>query len=58
MNDILTKEETLCGNNMSQQDSNAITEIIYEALMDRGIFTESFSWSLEVEYVPAGDLDD
>lgn len=58
MNDILTEEVALCGDNMSQQDSNAIVEIIYEALADRGIFTESFCWSLDVEYVPAGDLDD
>ena len=58
MNDILTEEVCLGRDNMSQQDSNAIAEIIYEALMDRGIFTESVSWSLDVEYVPAGDLDD
>jgi len=42
MNDFLTKEVELCGSNMSQQDSDAIGEIIYEALMERGIFCESF----------------
>jgi hypothetical protein len=41
MNDFLTKEVELCGSNMSQQDSDAIGEIIYEALMERGIFLEA-----------------
>ena len=58
MNDFLTKEIELCGSNMSQQDSDAIGEIIYEALMERGIFTESFSWCINVEYFPRSNDDE
>ena len=58
MNDFLTKKIELCGSDMSQQDSDAIGEIIYEALMERGIFTESFSWSVNVEYFPQENDDD
>ena len=58
MNDFLTKEIELCGSNMSQQDSDALGEIIYEALMERGIFTEGFSWSINVEYFPQENDDD
>ena len=57
MNDILTKEIELCGNNMSQQDSDSMAELIYDCLMERGIFVESFSWSINVEYTPQDDLD-
>ena len=57
MNDFLTKEIELCGSNMSQQDSDAIGEIIYEALMERGIFCEIFSWGINVEYFPQ-EIDD
>lgn len=58
MNDFLTKEVELCGSNMSQQDSDAIGEIIYEALMGRGIFCESLSWGINVEYFPQENDDE
>ena len=58
MNDFLTKEVELCGSNMSQQDSDAIGEIIYEALMERGIFCDSLSWSINVEYFPQENEDE
>lgn len=58
MNDFLTKEVELCGDDMSQQESDAIGEIIYEALMERGIFTESFSWGINVEYFPQENDDE
>lgn len=55
----MKKKIELCGSNMPEQDSNAIGEIIYEVLMERGIFTEGFSWSLSVEYLPqAGENND
>jgi len=43
---------TLNGDDVSRRDGEAISEAIYEALMDRGIFTGSFSWSLDVDYYP------
>ena len=58
MNDFLTKEIELCGSNMSQQDSDAIGKIIYEALMERGIFCASFSWGINVEYLSQEDDDE
>lgn len=58
MNDFLTKEVELCGDDMLQQESDAIGEIIYEALMERGIFTESFSWGINVEYFPQENDDE
>ena len=58
MNDFLTKEVELCGSNMSQQDSDIIGETIYEALMEKGIFCDSFSWSVNVEYLPQENDDE
>ena len=58
MNEILTKEIELCGNNMSQQDSDSMEKLIYECLMERGIFVESFSWSINVEYTPQENEDE
>ena len=58
MNDFMTKEIDLCGSDMSEQDSNAIGETIYEVLMERGIFTDSFSWGINVEYFPQEDDDE
>ncbi len=55
MSDFSTKKIELCGSNMSQEDSEAIGETIYEALMDKGIFTDGFSWSINVEYEPQDD---
>jgi len=43
---------TLSGDDVSRRDGEAISEAIYEALMDRGVFTGSFSWSLHVDYYP------
>ena len=58
MNDILTEEIEMCGADMSQQDSEAIGEAIYEAMLEKGIFCDSFSWSVNVEYVPRSDEDE
>ncbi len=43
MNDFLTKEIELCGDDMSQNDFEAVSEIIHEALFEKGIFLDSFS---------------
>lgn len=57
MSDFSTKKIDLCGSVLSPQDSDAIGEIIYEVLMEKfGIFTEGFSWSINVEYEPQRDL--
>jgi len=41
----------LIGNNeLSRQDLNAISEMVYDALRDMGINFASFAWSIEVEY--------
>jgi len=58
MNDFMTKEIDLCGSNMSQEDSDAIGEIIYEALQERGIFCEIFCWGIIVEYFPQENNDE
>ena len=42
----------LNGDDVSRRDAESISEAIYESLMDRGIFTGSFSWSLDVDYYP------
>jgi hypothetical protein len=52
MNDFLTKEVDLCGTDMQQNDFEAVSEIIHEALIEKGIFCDSFSWSIDVEYFP------
>ena len=58
MNDILTEEVELCGADMIQAESETISEIIYEALLEKGIFCDSFSWSVNVEYFPRGNDDE
>jgi|TARA_B100000073_G_C23565943_1_gene506069 hypothetical protein len=58
MNDFLTKEIELCGIDMPQNDFEAVSEIIYDALMQKGIYCDSFSWSINVEYTPQDELDD
>ena len=57
MNDILTEEVELCGPDMIQAESETISEIIYESLLEKGIFCDSFSWSVNVEYFPRGNDD-
>ena len=58
MNDILTKEIELCGADMIEAESETVSEIIYEALLEKGIFCDSFSWSVNVEYVPRSNDDE
>ena len=58
MNDILTKEVELCGADMIEAESETVSEIIYEALLEKGIFCDSFSWSINVEYVPRSNDDE
>ena len=58
MNDFLTKEIEMCGADMSQRDSDSIGETIYEALIEKGIFCDSFSWSVNVEYFPQENDDE
>ena len=58
MNDILTKEVELCGADMIEAESETVSEIIYEALLEKGIFCNSFSWSVNVEYFPRSNDDE
>ena len=58
MNDILTKEIELCGADMIEAESETVSEIIYEALLEKGIFCDSFSWSVNVEYFPQENDDE
>lgn len=58
MNDILTEEVELCGADMIEAESETVSEIIYEALLEKGIFCDSFSWSVNVEYVPRSNDDE
>ena len=57
MNDFLTKEVELCGDDMIQSEFETVSEIIYDALLEKGIFCDSFSWSVNVEYVPRSNDD-
>ncbi len=52
MNDFLTKEIELCGDDIEQQSWDFISQTIYDALREKGIDVTSFSWSLNVEYFP------
>jgi hypothetical protein len=55
MNDILTEEIELNGNDLTANESELVSETIYEALLEKGIFCDSFSWSINVEYVKGND---
>jgi hypothetical protein len=37
MNDFLTKEVDLCGDDMTKEELETVSEIIYDALMEKGI---------------------
>jgi len=58
MNDFLTKEVELCGIDMPQNDFETVSEIIHQALLEKGIFCDSFSWSVDVEYSPRSNDDE
>ena len=58
MKDILTKEVELCGADMTTDELETVGEIIYDALLEKGIFCDSFSWSVNVEYFPRGNVDE
>jgi hypothetical protein len=58
MNDFLTKEIELCGIDLPEADADAIVEIIYEALTDKGVDVTSFAWSINVEYFPQENDDE
>ena len=60
MNDFLTKEIELYGDDMqlTKGDFETVSEIIYDALLEKGIFFDSFSWSINVEYVPRSNDDE
>tara|TARA_R100001377_G_scaffold62409_1_gene38255 strand:- start:5064 stop:5240 length:177 start_codon:yes stop_codon:yes gene_type:complete len=49
---LQTKEIKLSGDNMGRQDVNIMGEIINEALTELGIPVTSFSWNINVEYLP------
>lgn len=57
MNDFMTKEIELCGEDMEQQESEFISEAIYDTLREKGIDVTSFAWSLNIEYFPQ-EIDD
>lgn len=58
MSNISTKEVELCGADMIEAESETVSEIIYEALLEKGIFCDSFSWSVNIEYVPRSNDDE
>ena len=55
-----TKKVELYGDDMqlTKGDSETVSEIIYDALLEMGIFCDSFSWSINVEYVPQENDDE
>jgi hypothetical protein len=58
MNDFLTKEIELCGEDVSNFDTETISEIIHNALLEKCIDATSFAWSLNVEYFPRSNDDE
>ena len=58
MNDILTEEIELGLHDFTTSEEESIALIIYEALMEKGIFCDSYSWSVNVEYVPRSNDDE
>lgn len=45
-----TKTVLLSGYELCAQDREAVSEMVHDALRDMGVYTESFSWSIEVAY--------
>ena len=57
-NDILTEEIELGFDDFTSRERGELADTIYEALMEKGIFCNSFSWSVNVEYVPRSNDDE
>ena len=57
MNDILTEEIELGLHDFTTSEEESIAQMVYEALMEKGIFCDSYSWSVNVEYVPRSNDD-
>ena len=58
MNDILTKEIELGLHDFTTSEEESIAQMVYDALMEKGIFCDSYSWSVNVEYVPRSNDDE
>jgi len=58
MNDILTEEVELGFDDFTSSERGELADTIYEALLEKGIFSDSFSWSVNVEYFPQEDDDE
>jgi hypothetical protein len=43
-----TEELFINGDDMPRRDAEAVAEIIYDALVSRGIAPDSYSWHIEV----------
>ena len=52
------EEVELCGDDMTKDELETVSEIIYDALFEKGIYCEGLSWSVNVEYFPQDNLDD
>ena len=57
MNDILTEEIELGLHDFTTSEEESVAQMVYEALMEKGIFCDSYSWSVNVEYVPRSNDD-
>ena len=58
MNEILTEEIELGLHDFTTSEEESIAQMVYDALMEKGIFCDSFSWSINVEYVPRSNDDE
>ena len=58
MSNILTEEVELGFDDFTSSERGGLADTIYEALLEKGIFCDSFSWSVNVEYVPRSDEDE
>lgn len=53
-----SKEIEFNDRNLPFKDFDAISQIIYDNLIDKGISVDSFSWDINVEYLESEDEDE
>jgi len=53
-----SKEIEFTDRNLPFQDFDAISQIIHDNLIDQGIWVDSFSWDINVEYLESEDEDE
>lgn len=57
-NDILTEEVEMEPADMPQNDFETVSCIIHQILCEKGIICDSFSWSVNIKYLPQENNDE